>query len=222
MTSQPHARIHAMMPERDTQLWEPKKPFEKDIRRMFPAVQADWILGKVSKLWWVQDFRRQEHENAALLARLEAVERCDCVPAAISSKSCRKCGRRATITHEHFMRILADAHKTAAVERERDELEDKLFRKIVQKQAVERERDTMREDFIDVCERAGLAWEDGNREVMSEALAIIMVKAASAAAPPDEPITGGLLHQETRQEMGVDAPDFGPLIGAPPSRETRG
>lgn len=34
--------------------------------------------------------------------------KCDCVPALVSSKSCRKCGRRAVITQEHFMDIVRE------------------------------------------------------------------------------------------------------------------
>lgn len=38
--------------------------------------------------------------------------------------------------------------------------------------------------------------------------------AGSEAARPEETIEGGLIHQPMRREMGVDAPDFGPMLGA--------
>lgn len=42
---------------------------------------------------------------------------CDCVPAVVSSKSCRKCGRRGVITQEHFMKIVKDVDRVAALEK---------------------------------------------------------------------------------------------------------
>lgn len=46
-------------------------------------------------------------------ARVEGLQNelqanCDCVPVFISSKSCRKCGRKATITADHFNEICVD------------------------------------------------------------------------------------------------------------------
>lgn len=38
--------------------------------------------------------------------RIAQLEGCDCVPCLVSSKSCRKCGRRAMITQEHFLQIV--------------------------------------------------------------------------------------------------------------------
>jgi hypothetical protein len=48
---------------------------------------------------------------AALETKLQQAEKqanCDCVPCLISSKSCRKCGRKATIPQDQLMRSIKD------------------------------------------------------------------------------------------------------------------
>lgn len=54
----------------------------------------------------------------AALARLVEAAECDCVPAFLSSKSCRKCGRRAVISQEKFREIVEAAERTEEVERQ--------------------------------------------------------------------------------------------------------
>lgn len=51
---------------------------------------------------------------AALDAENETLRNCDCVKTVITSKSCRKCGRKATITQESFVEMVKTFNKSEA------------------------------------------------------------------------------------------------------------
>jgi len=57
------------------------------------------------------------------------------------------------------------------------------------------------------------AADDKERELLAKGV-VVRILSGSEAARPEETIEGGLIHQPMRREMGVDAPDFGPMLGA--------
>jgi hypothetical protein len=110
--------------------------FAPDVNLLCPPCLDARARAQGVTLWWEADsdwpHKRAEAQVEALekiaraaVVHVQALARergarekfqgqaeCDCVPASVSSKSCRKCGRRATITHEHFMEILKAEYET--------------------------------------------------------------------------------------------------------------
>lgn len=73
------------------------------------ADDATWLLSELSRL---------RAELATAEQQIETLVECDCVSAPISSKGCRKCGRRGVVSHDFWLRIVKDSNELPAVRAE--------------------------------------------------------------------------------------------------------
>jgi hypothetical protein len=107
---------------------------------------------------------------------------------------------------EHAARERAEAERDAAIKRadETDYAWVVASEKAVQMEA---ERDRLRAALIQIMHYPF----DVMREAHEDRAA--MCEIARAALAGEEKPSGGLIPQPTRREMGVDAPDFGPVLG---------